>query len=76
MLGALALTTVNVTGPAGTLLTSSVHSSFPPAFAMVTLTCPVKSFLGALEPPPFGWPHAVAANTVVAVKSIADNHVS
>src|SRR5215470_9055681 len=74
MPGALALTTVKVTGPAGTLVVSSAQPSFPPLLAIVTLT--------ALVPPggvawrdveglevPFEWLQPVAANTVTATKA-------
>ena len=38
MPGALVLTTVKVTGPAGTLVVFSAQPSFPPLLAIVTLT--------------------------------------
>src|ERR1700738_3655654 len=41
--GALALTTVKVTGPAGTLPVSSAQPSFPPLLAIVTLTALVPA---------------------------------
>src|ERR1700739_3136947 len=71
--GALALTTVKVTGPAGTLEVSSAQPSFPPLLAIVTLTalvppgCPGFAGLELL----FEWPQAVSINVVTATKAIA-----
>src|SRR6516165_6779672 len=70
IVGALVLTTVKVTGPAGTLPVSSAQPSFPPLLAMVTLTALVAAGFAGLELP-FEWPHAVADNTVTAAKAIA-----
>src|SRR6201999_1158561 len=49
--GALALTTVKVTGPAGTLEVSRAQPSFPPLLAIVTLTAFVPPGCPAFEGP-------------------------
>src|ERR1700739_522977 len=69
--GALALTTVNVTGPAGTLVVSSAQPSFPPLLVIVTLTAlvpPACPDFAGLELP-FEWPHAVTDNTATATQA-------
>jgi hypothetical protein len=68
MPGALVLTTVKVTGPAGTLVVSSAQPSFPPLLAIVTLTALVPPLFDGLEAP-FEWLQAVAANTATATKA-------
>jgi hypothetical protein len=82
--GALVLATVNVTGPAATLVVSSAQPSLPPLLAIVTLTvfaapaCPDFEGLDWL----FEWPHAVTGNTAVAARTVAvsqnsrDRHVA
>ena len=79
--GALVLATVNVTGPAGTLVLSSTQPSFPPLLAIVTLTAFVPPALGGLDWL-FEWPHAASGNTATAAKAVAvsqysrDRHVA
>jgi hypothetical protein len=68
MLGALVLTTVKVTGPAGTLVVFSAQPSFPLLLAIVTLTALVPPLFDGLELP-FEWLHAVAASAATATKA-------
>jgi hypothetical protein len=66
--GALALTTVKVTGPAGTLEVSNAQPSFPPLLAIVTLTAFVPRGFEGLELP-LEWLHAATENTATATKA-------
>src|SRR3984893_15052968 len=73
--GALVLTTVKVTGPAGTLATSTVQPSLPPLLTIVTLTA------RAPGPPrwavlPLEWLHAVSVSIVTATRPSAVAEVS
>ena len=61
--GALVLATVNVTGPAGTLVVFSAQPSFTPSLTIVTLT--VLPSPGICAELVLGWPHAVRTNAVI-----------
>jgi hypothetical protein len=82
MPGALALVTLNVTGPAATEVLSSLQPSLPPSLARVTLTV-----LTLAAPPPFDAavldellaesvldPHAVAASAAAARSAGVASH--
>jgi hypothetical protein len=71
--GALLLVTVNVTGPAGTLVVSSEQASFPASLAKVTFTAltPLAelllALLGVLLAASVLEPHAVTARATAEV---------
>src|ERR1700738_3117206 len=60
--GALALDTVKVTGPAGTVVVSNAQRSFPSSLVIVTLTAFVPAFGGSLP----AWLHALTPRTATA----------
>jgi hypothetical protein len=75
--GAPVLATVNVTGPAATLVVSSAQPSFPPLLAIVTLTAfvPLDCAFGGLDWL-LEWPHAVTGKTATAARTVVVNQNS